>query len=100
MDNEGSKLFIVTDLNAPNKRIKIVDFITQKQKTGKTSFLKLRMYCHHQPVAVLFANYMIDAVSAKQYDYSGKTDSRHSAAGIGNSGRFYGKKTKWLLFLY
>jgi prolyl oligopeptidase len=54
MDNEGSKLFIVTDLNAPNKRIVTVDVSNPKAENWKTSFLKLRMYCHHQPVAVLF----------------------------------------------
>jgi prolyl oligopeptidase len=32
MDNEGSKLFIVTDLNAPNKRIVTVDVNPKSRK--------------------------------------------------------------------
>jgi prolyl oligopeptidase len=37
IENEGGKLFIETDLNAPNKRIVTVDVNNQNQKTGKTS---------------------------------------------------------------
>jgi prolyl oligopeptidase len=35
IENEGGKLFIETDLNAPNKRIVTVDVNNPNQKTGK-----------------------------------------------------------------
>jgi prolyl oligopeptidase len=53
IENEGGKLFIETDLNAPNKRIVTVDINNQNQKTGKISFQKQRMFYHHQQVAVI-----------------------------------------------
>ena len=45
LDNKGSKLFLVTNLEAPNKRIVTVDAAAPLQAIGKTLFLK-RKTCY------------------------------------------------------
>jgi prolyl oligopeptidase len=62
IDSEGTKLFIETDLNAPNKRIVTVD-VNRRHQTGLILFLRQRMYCPLRQEQVFFANYMKDAVS-------------------------------------
>jgi prolyl oligopeptidase len=69
---EGKKLFIETDLKAPNKRIVTVDFSKSNPDKWVDLLQRQRMFYHHQQV-VAFSNYMKDAVSVvKQYDYSEK----------------------------
>jgi prolyl oligopeptidase len=58
----GKKLFIETDLQAPNKRIVTVDFSKPTQISGLILLQRQIMFYHHQQV-VAFANYMKDAVS-------------------------------------
>ena len=94
IENEGSKLFIVTNHNAPNKKIVTVDasnpspenwvdFIPETKNvlspsTGGGSF---------------FTEYMVDAVSkVLQYDYNGKLIREIELPGIGSAGGFGAKK--------
>lgn len=94
MDNEGSKLFIVTDLNAPNKRIVTVDVNKPKAENWKDFIPETENVLFPSTSSgFIFANYMIDAVSAiKQYDYSGKLIRDIQLPGIGTAGGFGGKK--------
>ena len=94
IENSGDKLYIVTNLNAPNQRIITVDaknpttdnwqdFIPETENvlspgTGSGYF---------------FAEYMKDAVSVvKQYDYDGKLVREVELPGVGSVGGFGGKK--------
>jgi prolyl oligopeptidase len=71
IENEGGKLFIETDLNAPNKRIVTVDVNNPNQKTGKTFIGNRECFISINRWRLFLCNYMKDAVSlVKQYDYS------------------------------
>jgi prolyl oligopeptidase len=64
LDNDGSKLFIVTNLNAPNKKVVSVD----ADKPGVENWIDLIPETENvlEPAAgsgYLFAHYMIDAIS-------------------------------------
>ena len=94
IDNEGSKLFIVTNLDAPNRRIITVDagdpgvenwidFIPETENvlipsTGSGYF---------------FAHYMIDAISkVMQYNNKGEMIREIQLPGVGSASGFSGKK--------
>jgi prolyl oligopeptidase len=100
MDNEGSKLFIVTDLNAPNKRIVTVDVSNPKAENWKDFIPETENVLFPSTSSgFIFANYMIDAVSAiKQYDYSGKLIRDIQLPGIGTAGGFGGKKKDKMVY--
>jgi prolyl oligopeptidase len=95
LDNEGSKLFIVTNLNAPNKKIVTVDaekpgienwtdFIPETENVLEAS----------AGAGFIFANYLTDAVSrVKQYDRNGKQLREITLPGVGTASGFYAKKT-------
>lgn len=97
---EGTKLFIETDLKAPNKRIvtvdfskptpdKWVDFIAETENVLSPS----------TGGGFFFANYMKDAVSVvKQYDYSGKMLREIQLPAVGTAGGFGGKKKDKTLY--
>ncbi|WP_339921436.1 prolyl oligopeptidase family serine peptidase [uncultured Flavobacterium sp.] len=100
IDSEGSKLFIETDLNAPNKRIVTVnaanpspsnwvDFIPETENVLSPS----------TGAGFFFANYMKDAVSVvKQYDYNGKLIREIQLPAVGTAGGFGGKKKEKVLY--
>lgn len=100
MDNEGSKLFIVTDLNAPNKRIVTVDASNPKSENWKDFIPETENVLFPSTSSgFIFANYMIDAVSAvKQYDYTGKLIRDIQLPGLGTAGGFGGKKKDKLVY--
>jgi prolyl oligopeptidase len=94
LDNIDSKLFIVTNLNAPNKKIVTVDagkplptnwvdFVPETENVLEPS----------TGAGAIFASYMRDAISQVfQYDYSGKLVREIALPGIGSAGGFSGKK--------
>jgi prolyl oligopeptidase len=94
IDNDGSKLFIVTNLNAPNKKIITVDasnpavenwldFIPETENVLDPAYGS----------GYFFAHYMIDAISkVKQYDKSGALVREITLPGIGTASGFSGKK--------
>jgi len=94
LDNDGDKLFIITDLDAPNMRVVTVDaskptpenwvdFIPETKNVLSVS--KAGEY--------FFANYIIDATSAvKQYDRTGKLVREIKLPGVGTAGGFGAKK--------
>lgn len=100
IDNEGEKLFIVTDLNAPNKRIVVVNANQPKPENWKDLIAETE-----QVLTVstggrhIFANYMRDAVSfVIQYDYSGKLVREIEFPGLGTISGPDGKKENKTLY--
>jgi prolyl oligopeptidase len=100
IDNEGGKLFIETDLNAPNKRIVTVDISNPKPENWKNLIPETEnVLSPSTGGGYIFANYMKDAVSVvKQYDYSGKLVREIELPGIGTAGGFGGKKKEKTLY--
>jgi prolyl oligopeptidase len=94
IDNEGSKLFIATNLNAPNMRIVTVD----AEKPGVENWVDFIPETENvlQPstgAGYIFAHYLIDAISKiKQYDNTGKLVRDITLPGLGSAGGFSSKK--------
>jgi prolyl oligopeptidase len=100
IDNEGSKLFIETDLNAPNKRIVTVD-VNKPSPSNWVDFIAetANVLSPTTGGGFIFANYMKDAVSVvQQYDYSGKMLREIQLPGLGSAGGFGGKKKEETLY--
>jgi prolyl oligopeptidase len=100
IENDGAKLFIETDLNAPNKRIVTVDVNNPKPENWKDFIPETEnVLSPSTGGGYFFANYMKDAVSVvKQYDYSGKLLREIELPGIGTAGGFSGKKKEKTLY--
>lgn len=100
IDNEGGKLFIETDLNAPNKRIVTVDVNNPEPENWKDFIPETEnVLSPSTGGGYFFANYMKDAVSVvKQYDYSGKLVREIQLPGVGTAGGFSGKKKEKILY--
>jgi prolyl oligopeptidase len=94
IDNDGSKLLIVTDLNAPNTRIVSVDFSSPKPENWKDLIPETEnVLTPSTGAGYIFANYLKDAVSTvKQYDYSGKLMRDIQLPGLGTAEGFGAKK--------
>ncbi len=94
IDNIGSKLFIVTNLNAPNKKIITVDASNPTPDNWKDFIPETKNVLSPSTGAgYLFAEYMIDAVSKVfQYDMDGKQLREIELPGVGSAGGFGGKK--------
>jgi prolyl oligopeptidase len=100
IENEGNKLFIETDLNAPNKRIVTVDVNNPKPENWKDFIPETEnVLSPSTGGGYFFANYMKDAVSfIKQYDYTGKLVREIQLPGVGTAGGFGGKKAEKTLY--
>ena len=100
IENEGGKLFIETDLNAPNKRIVTVDVKNPKPENWKDFIPETEnVLSPSTGSGYFFANYMKDAVSVvKQYDYSGKLVREIQLPGVGTASGFGGKKKEKTLY--
>ncbi|SHM70759.1 prolyl oligopeptidase family serine peptidase [Flavobacterium chilense] len=100
IENEGTKLFIETDLNAPNKRVVTVDVSNPKPENWK-DFIKetQNILSPSTGGGFFFANYTKDAVSfVQQYDYSGKLIREIKLPAVGTAGGFGGKKQEKTLY--
>lgn len=100
IENEGSKLFFVTNLDAPNKRIVTVDASNPTSENWK-DFIPETEYVLSPGTAggYFFAEYMVDAVSkVKQYDYEGKLVRDVDLPGVGSVGGFGAKKEETELY--
>lgn len=100
LHNEGSKLYIYTNLAAPNGRVVTVDAANPKPAHWK----ELIKETNHvlTPSAgggKLFANYIVDAVSKViRYDMSGQMEQEIELPGPGTAIGFGGKKAEKELF--
>lgn len=94
IENESSKLYIVTNLNAPNKRIITVDISDPTPKNWEDFIPETENVLSPSTGAnYFFAEYMVDAISKVfQYDYGGKLIREVKLPGIGSSGSFSAKK--------
>ena len=100
LENEGSKLFLATNLNAPNQKIvsvdasnpgpeNWVDFIPETENVLSPS----------SGGGYFFAEYMVDAVSkVLQYDSDGKLIREIKLPGVGSAGGFGAKKEETELY--
>ena len=95
IENQGSKLYIVTDWNSPNKRVVTVDVSNPKPENWKDFIPETENVLTPSTCSgFIFANYMKDAVSVvQQYDYSGKLVRNIQLPGLGTATGFSGKKT-------
>lgn len=100
MDNEGTKLLIVTDRDAPNKRIVTVDVNNPKPENWKNLIPETTQVLEPATCSgYIFAHYMKDAVSVvKQYDYSGKLLRKIELPGLGSADGFSGKKKDKMVY--
>ena len=94
IDNVGSKLYLVTNLNAPNKKIVTVDASKPTPENWKDFIPETEhVLSPSTGGGYFFTEYMIDAISqVKQYDYFGKLVREIELPGLGNAGGFGGKK--------
>jgi prolyl oligopeptidase len=102
IENEGTKLFISTDYNAPNQRIVTVDAANPTPENWKDFIPETEnVLTPSTGGGYFFAHYMKDAVSmVKQYDYNGKLVREITLPGIGSAEGFGGKKTEKTLYYY
>ncbi|SHG29840.1 prolyl oligopeptidase [Salegentibacter echinorum] len=94
IENEGSKLFIVTNMDAPNKKLVAVDAANPQPENWEEFIPETEnVLSPATGGGYFFANYMVDAVSkVKQYDYNGELVREVELPGIGSAGGFGTKK--------
>ena len=94
IDSEGTKLFIVTNLNAPNKRIVTVDANKPQPENWKDFIPETENVLDPSTGSgYFFAHYMVDAIShVKQYNKSGVLVREIALPGIGTASGFGAKK--------
>lgn len=86
IDNKGNKLYIVTNLDAPNMRIVTVDAMSPQPENWEDFIPETEhVLSPSTGSGFFFAEYMIDAVSkVKQYDYDGKLVRDIELPGVGS----------------
>lgn len=94
IDNDGSRILIQTNLNAPNNRIVVTDF-SKPAVTNWKDIIAENDYAL-QGVSTagknLFVNYLKDASTLiRQYDYTGKLIREINLPAIGTANGFGGK---------
>ncbi len=94
IDNIKDTLFLVTNLNAPNKRIVKVKADNPTPKNWKDVIPESKNVLNASVGSgYFFANYMMDAISkVKQYDYNGKFIRDINLPGIGTVNGFNSEK--------
>ncbi|WP_408028694.1 prolyl oligopeptidase family serine peptidase [Tenacibaculum litoreum] len=93
IDSKGSKLYLVTNLNAPNKKIVTVDAANPTPENWVDFIPETENVLSPSTGAgYFFAKYMVDAVSkVLQYDFDGKLIREVKLPGVGTAGGFGGK---------
>ncbi len=94
IDNKGTKLYLVTNLNAPNQKIVTVDTSNPNPENWKDFIAETKnVLSPSKGSGYFFTEYMVDAVSKVfQYDYDGKLIREIKLPGVGSVGGFGGKK--------
>ncbi|WP_282042075.1 prolyl oligopeptidase family serine peptidase [Winogradskyella flava] len=100
IENVGSKLFIMTNLDAPNRRVVTVDASNPSPENWKDFIPETEnVLSPSTGGGYFFANYMVDAVSkVLQYDYNGKLVREVKLPGVGSAGGFGAKKEEKELY--
>lgn len=94
LDNQGSTLFLVTNLNAPNMRVVKVDASNPVPAAWVDVIPEQdQVLTASTGGGYIFAEYMVDAISmVQQYDYDGTLVRDIELPGLGSVGGFAGKK--------
>jgi prolyl oligopeptidase len=100
LDNKGSKIYLVTNFKAPNKRVVTFDLSNPAKENWKDCIAETEnVLSPNTGSGFIFASYMKDAVSfIKQYDYNGKLVRDIQLPGIGTAGGFGGKEKETTLY--
>lgn len=100
IDNRGSKLFIVTNLDAPNRRIVTVDAANPTPENWVDFIPETENVLTPSTAGgYFFTKYMIDAVSnVKQYDYEGNLVREVDLPGVGTASGFSAKEEEEELY--
>jgi len=100
IDNNKDQLFLLTNLNAPNKRVVSVNANNPTPSNWKDLIPQTKEVLSVSTGAdYLFAKYMVDAISkVKQYDYNGKLVREIKLPGIGTASGFGGEKEDETLY--
>jgi len=95
LDNEGSKLLIYTELNAPNGRVVQTEITNPSPASWKDLIPETENVLSASLAGdKIFATYLKDAISqVKQFDKTGKLEREIELPGIGTASGFGGKKT-------
>jgi prolyl oligopeptidase len=96
LDNQGDQLFLVTNKNAPNKKIVKVPAENPKPENWKDFIPETKnVLSASTGGGYFFTEYMVDAVSqVKQYDKNGKIVRDIKLPGLGTIGGFGTKKER------
>ncbi|MFD2517311.1 prolyl oligopeptidase family serine peptidase [Salinimicrobium flavum] len=100
IENMGSKLYIVTNLEAPNRRIVTVDASHPTPEHWEDFIPETENVLSPSTAGgYFFTEYMQDAVSnVKQYDYEGNLVREVELPGVGSAGGFNAKKEEKVLY--
>ena len=100
MDTQGSTLYLVTNRNAPNKKIVKVDAANPGPENWVDVIPETENVLNASSGGgYIFANYMVDAVSkVKQYTFDGKLVRDIELPGVGSAGGFGAKKEDTQLY--
>jgi len=94
LDNDGDRLIIYTELDAPNGRIVETNIANPSPENWKDLIKETEQVLSPSlGGGKIFANYLKDATSqVKQYDRNGKLEHEIELPGIGSAGGFGAKK--------
>lgn len=100
IDNQGSKLFMVTDLDAPNKRVVTVDAANPQPENWQDLIAETEnVLSPATGSGYIFAEYMVDAIAqVKQYTYEGELVRELELPGVGSIGGLGGKREDDVLY--
>ncbi|WP_046743400.1 prolyl oligopeptidase family serine peptidase [Kordia zhangzhouensis] len=100
IENVGSKLYIMTNMNAPNQKIVTVDASNPAPENWQDFIPETEnVLSISTGSGYFFAEYMVDAVSkVLQYDYEGKLVREIKLPGVGSAGGFNGEKEDEVLY--
>lgn len=100
LDNDDSKLFLVTNLNAPNKKVVTVDASNPTPDHWQDLIAETdNVLSMSKGGDYFFAKYMVDAISkVQQFDKSGELVREISLPGVGTARGFSGKKQSDTLY--
>lgn len=102
IDNVGSKLYIVTNMDAPNQKIVTAD-ASQPEPEHWVDFIPETEHVLSPGTGggYFFAEYMVDAISkVLQYDYDGNLVREVPLPGVGSANGFGGKKEEQEFYFY
>lgn len=93
LDNKGSKLYLVTDLDAPNKRVVTADASAPEPANWQDFIAETdNVLSVGTGAGYIFAEYMVDAIAkVEQYDYDGNKVRDVELPGVGSVSGFAGK---------